>query len=260
MPRPDYSSEPQAGTRLYNGRTLRKFNTQLAEVVERALAKRRFPLVVGGDCSILLGALVAARRDGPCALVHIDGHSDFRHPGNYDPATTLGAVAGMDLALATGRGEPIASQWPGIEGPLVRDEDVVQIGERESRDSDFAWPDVADTAMTRIEVFEAREIGGARVVDKTLESLAGHGPDRFWLHCDIDVLDETIMSAVDSPGSPGIDPDDLATILRALAARPTCIGMTLTVYDPDLDPDGRCADVIVDVMRQAFGRRAASRS
>jgi len=35
-------------------------------------------------------------------LVHVDGHDDFYHPGNYDSARRLGAVAGMDLALASG--------------------------------------------------------------------------------------------------------------------------------------------------------------
>ena len=45
-------------------------------------------------CSILLGALAGARRHGPLSLVHVDGHSDFRHPGNYDSAAQLGAVAG----------------------------------------------------------------------------------------------------------------------------------------------------------------------
>jgi hypothetical protein len=29
-------------------------------------------------------------------VVHVDGHSDFFHPGNYDSTARLGSVAGMD--------------------------------------------------------------------------------------------------------------------------------------------------------------------
>lgn len=136
LPRPIYSPEAQLGTRLRNGHTMRAFNLALVDAVREAHRKCGFALVIGGDCSILLGALAGARHSGPLSLVHIDGHSDFRHPGNYDAKHSLGAVAGMDLALATGRGEALATEWPGISSPLVVDAQVVQLGERENRDAD----------------------------------------------------------------------------------------------------------------------------
>lgn len=40
-------------------------------------------------------------------------------------------------------------------------------------------------------------------------------PDQgFWVHLDVDVLDQAIMPAVDCPGSPGIPPEDLVAILQ----------------------------------------------
>ena len=51
------------------------------------------PLVLGGDCSVLLGiGLATSARDG-IGLVHLDGHTDFRHPGNSDECAS---VAGED--------------------------------------------------------------------------------------------------------------------------------------------------------------------
>ena len=247
LERPAYSTEPQPGTRLRNGPAIRRFNLDLAEIVAGALGQGEFSLVIGGDCSILLGALAAARRSGAVALVHVDGHSDFRHPGNYDVDAALGSAAGMDLALATGRGDPLLTEWPGIAGPLVADEAVVQIGERESRDADFAWPDINSTAITRIDVFAARELGAAGVLEKTRATLA-RADCPYWLHLDVDVLDQTIMPAVDSPGSPGIDPDDLVAILSALAADQRCLGMDMTIYDPDLDPTGDLARLLVSLL------------
>lgn len=250
LPRPTYSASAQKGTRILNGLTLRKFNLALSDEVRRVTQQGEFVLVIGGDCSILLGALAGARAIGELALVHIDGHSDFRHPGNYDADSSLGAAAGMDLAMATGRGETIATDWPRVSGPLVSDERVIQLGERENRDDDFAWPDVNDTAITRIDTFHARQIGSKGVlsaIEKTLERV----PDQsYWVHLDVDVLDQTVMPAVDSPGSPGIDPADLLQILSPLVADPRCCGMTVTVFDPDLDPNGEYAEFLVSLLGQ----------
>ncbi|MDY1047129.1 arginase family protein [Pseudomonas coleopterorum] len=49
-------------------------------------------MIVGGDCSILLGASAGARQAGRVSLLHIDRHSDFRHPGNYDAQLSLGTL------------------------------------------------------------------------------------------------------------------------------------------------------------------------
>lgn len=254
LDRPAYSTEPQPGTRLRNGNAIRSFNLGLAEAVAGALGRGEFPLVVGGDCAVLLGALAGARRSGPVALVHVDGHSDFRHPGNYDINASLGSAAGMDLALATGRGEPLLTDWPDIASPLVADEQVIQIGERENRDPDFAWPDINSTAMTLIDVFAVRELGVAKVLEKTWTTLARTGWP-FWVHFDVDALDQTVMPAVDSPGSPGIDPDDLVAILAALVADPRCTGMDMTIFDPDLDPTGELAVLLVSLLGQIYAPR-----
>lgn len=248
LPRPRYSAERQEGTDILNGHAMRDFNLLLAEAVKQSTRVGEFVLVVGGDCSILLGALAGARSKGEISLVHIDGHSDFRHPGNYDGSRSLGAAAGMDLAMATGRGETLAVDWPGVEGPLVLDERVVQLGERESRQPDFAWPDVEDTRITRIDVFDARRIGPERVLQKIRTVTDAEPAVPYWVHLDVDVLDESIMPAVDSPGSPGIDPEHLEYLLQSLVPASRCIGMTLTVFDPDKDPDGTYAKFLVSLV------------
>jgi arginase len=251
LPRPAYQSGEQPGTRLRNGHAIRAFNLLLADAVVSAVHAAEFPIVVGGDCSILLGTLAGRRRVSPLALVHIDGHSDFRHPGNYDPTATLGAVAGMDLALVTGRGERLLTEWPAIRSPLIPDEHVIQIGERDGRNPGFAWPDVNDTAITRIDAFTAREIGGEGMLARTNETLARIGLP-YWVHFDVDVLDQAIMPAVDSPGTPGIDPEDLSVLLRGLLHHPRCAGLDVTIFDPDVDPDGAYAQLIVALLRNAL--------
>jgi arginase len=249
--RPYYSEEVLQGTRIRNGHAIRAFNLQLAsQIANLASDATHFPVVIGGDCSILLGALAGSLKGGPLSLVHIDGHSDFRHPGNYDFATNPGAAAGMDLALATGRGEDLLTQWPQVSTPLVPDDQVVQIGEREGNSPDYEWPDIRNTSITRIDVFTAREMGPLQIIHK-VRSILNRKPDwRFWLHLNIDVLDGHVFPAVDSPGQPGIEQGDLVTIVNALAQNDRYAGMTLTIFDPDLDRDGTYARHLVALVKQ----------
>ncbi|MEU7029195.1 arginase family protein [Streptomyces sp. NPDC046275] len=243
LERPPYEVEAQPATRVRNGVTLREHTLLLAEATRSALAASRFPLVVGGDCSILLGCLLGARRHGHRGLVHVDGHSDFRHPGNYDAAAVLGSAAGMDLALATGRGELFLTHWPEVGRPLVADEDVVQIGDRE---------EMVTPPVTRFTAQEIQRTGVGELGERVTRRLAERGLDRTWLHLDLDVLDERVLPAVDSPGRPGLDFDQLAELLATLLGTGRVAGLDVAIYDPELDPDGRYAAALVDVLATAL--------
>ena len=85
------------------------------------------------------------------------------------------------------------------------------------------------------------------MLEKTRATLA-RAAHPYWLHLDVDVLDQTVMPAVDSPGSPGIEPDDLVAILSPLAADRHCLGMDVTIYDKDLDPSGELARLLVSLL------------
>ncbi|WP_343716178.1 arginase family protein [Inquilinus sp.] len=258
LARPRYSTEKQPGTVLRNGPAIRRFNEGVTDAVAAALRDRLFPIVVGGDCSILIGALAGARRHAELALVHLDGHSDFRHPGNYEDFP-LHSAAGMDLALAIGLGDPLMLRWDGAPDPLVPAERAIQIGEREGRDPDWGWEDIADTAITRIDMFELLERGLPDALRRSFAVLDRTPAIPFWVHLDVDILDQTVMPAVDSPGSPGLDYAGLAELLRGFVASPRCLGLTITIYDPDLDPDGAYAGGLVSMLADGLAPLAARR-
>jgi arginase len=254
LARPIYDFHERRGTRIRNGDTLRGFLLELGAKVQTELEAGRFPLVLGGDCSVMLGCLYGTRLAGGRGLVHIDGHSDFFHPGNYDTGSRLGSAAGMDLALATGRGEPVLARWPGVEGPLLADEDAVQAGEREADDADYDkyYGDIVRTEITRLTIQQIHHEGIRRTAERIVGRLTDRNLRRAWVHVDLDVLDEKVMGAVDSPGKPGLDFAQLSSLLRALIASGRVIGLDACIYDPDLDPGQRYARPIADCLVQAF--------
>jgi len=254
LERPSYEFDAQPGTRIRNGLTIRRFSLELGRLVHAECVAGTFPIVVGGDCSVLLGCLYGARIAGGKGLVHVDGHSDFSHPGNYDTDAVLGAVAGMDLALVTGRGEPLLTEWPEVDGPLVRDEDTVQIGERNALDPDYDqyYGPIRRTKITRMIVQDVLRDGVEKAAEAAIERLRVRSLDRAWLHVDLDVLDQSVMPAVDSPGSPGLDFAQLGDLLSMLLQSGRFVGAGIAIYDPELDPEALHAASLVAMLGRAF--------
>jgi arginase len=260
LERPLYDMAAQPGTRMRNGQTLHKFSLELADKVRDALAAHRFPVVIGGDCGVLLGSLYGLRLAGGRGLVHVDGHSDFTQEKSYATAETLGAAAGMDLALVSGRGEPLMTEWPGVEGPLASDADIVQVGERGRHEPWFQqyYGDILATEITRLDVQDVLAAGIGASARLVIERLEARGLDRAWVHVDLDVLDEKVMPAVDSPGSPGLDYGQLAALVGALVASGRVAGMDFAIYDPERDPDHAHAKDLVACIAAGVRPRAAS--
>lgn len=256
LDRPAYDFGRQTGTSIRNGNTLRDYSLTLADIVTQSLTIGALPIVIGGDCSVLLGCLVGARSNGSCGLVHVDGHSDFYYPGIYDPESTLGTAAGMDLALATGRGEPLLAQWPDVSGPLVTDQTVIQIGDRDAGSEDDYLP----STIRRIDINEALNLGVTEVVSQVFEHFRHQGISRIWVHVDLDVLDEAVMPAVDSPGSPGFDFSFLSSLIEGLMEKQEAIGLNLTIYDPEEDPAREYATLIAQSISSALTNAQKTRN
>ena len=246
LERPAYHFDAEPGTRLRNGNTIRAFSLELADKVRGVLAANRFPVIAGGDCSVLLGGLYGARLAGGRGLVHVDGHSDFTQEKSYATPQTLGAAAGMDLALATGRGEKVLTDWPGI-GVLAADADTVQVGER-SEDEDWFpenYGDILKTEITRLTVQKVQAEGVEAAARRVIARLEERALDRTWLHVDFDVLDEAVMPAVDSPGKPGFSFDELSRFIAALTTSGRIAGADFAIYDPERDPGLKYAGPLV---------------
>jgi arginase len=258
LDRPKYEFDAQAGTRIRNGLSIRAFSLQLSEKVRDILKKDGLPVVIGGDCSLLLGSLYGMRLAGGRGLVHIDGHSDFFHPGNYDTAKHLGSAAGMDLALASGRGELLLTDWPEIGKPLASDVDIIQLGERNAESPRFKdyYGDILRTEITQFTIQRVLADGIDVTARRVIAKLEARGLDRVWLHVDLDVLDQSVMPAVDSPGSPGLDYVQLTGLVAALCASGRIVGANFTIYDPERDPEVRYARPLVRCIADGIRGRA----
>ena len=253
---PAYAPDPDPETWYRNGQGLEAFSPILADHVGRIVRSGRFALVLGGDCSVLIGSMLGLKALGRYGLVFIDAHDDFSVIRDLDRYKGILAAAGLDLGIVTGRAPGGLGDLRG-QKPYVREEDVVLFGlsREEPSDSEYFATEVLDTtAMRQIRVQEVRERGPEAAAREALATLAARPLDGFWIHLDVDVLDKRHMPAVDSPNPDGLDYDQLGAALRALLGDPRVAGMDLTIYDPELDPDGVYGDRLTETLAGAFAR------
>lgn len=234
VPAPSYVDfeRPPGGTRHEN--EIAAFSRSLAEAISPVDG---FLLVLGGDCSILLGSLLGLRKRGRVGLAFVDGHCDFALPS----ISVTGGAAGMDLALAVGRGGALARL---AESPLLREEDAAVVARKDQADEPFYGPH----SLTKSAVLDLPAEG----VERALERIARPELDGFWIHLDVDVLDPGLMPAVDSPEPGGLGIEELARLLIPLARHPKALGMEVTIYDPELDPDRTAGSKLVDLLEQVL--------
>ena len=246
---PRYRAHWQPGSGTRNAAAIAEYSARLADRVGSVLANGDFPVVLGGDCSILLGNALALRRRGRHGLVFLDAHSDFRHPGN---TPDVRAAAGEDLAIVTGRGD---ARLIGLEGqePIVRDEDVHVVGVRPSDDD---LNELAQLGISTTTSAEWIRLGSASTAAAALKTVT-RATEGFWIHLDLDVVDSSEMPAADCPEPGGPSFALLGELLGHLLASAMCAGLEVTIYDPDLDPSGEIAARIVRCLAQGFAVASA---
>ncbi|MCF1594640.1 arginase family protein [Streptomyces muensis] len=245
---PAYDPTRDPTTGVLNPHGIADYSARLADAVGDVLDTGRFPVVLGGDCSILLGNLLALRRRGRRpGLLFLDGHTDFYQPS----AEPYGEAASMDLALATGRGPRPLTDLEG-HGPLVRDEDVVAFAFRDTDESEQAGMQPLPPGLHAVDLDGVRASGAATAARRAVDRLTARTGAGFWVHLDVDVLDDAIMPAVDYRLPGGLSWEELQTVLRTALSDPGAVGLDVTIFNPRLDPDGTIAARLAECLRRGL--------
>jgi len=243
---------------------VRRATADIAARVRNVLAAHEQPLVVGGDCTLLLGVFAAL--SAGTGLWFVDGHADF-----YDGETSpTGEAADMDLAILTGRGpaglidgDPPAPTRAALAGlgtaPPLDPAATVLLGHRPSElNADVRFENARlDPVIHALTAPEIQARGAMAIGEEAVARLDGA---RAWLHLDLDVLDETSLPAVSYPQPLGLDWDELAALARPLVAAPGLIGLSVADFNPDRDPDGAYAGRVVELLETLLAAPGGNRA
>ena len=238
--------DPQAGGTL-NADGIAAWSPTLADAVGAVIDDGLFPVVLGGDCSILLGSALALRRRGRYGLLFIDGHADFFQP----EAEPKGEAASMDLALATGYGP---EKLTNIEGrrPFIQGEDAVAFGFRDHEDQRESGSQPLPQDLLSIDIHRIHELGIEEAARRAIARVTRPELDGFFIHFDADCLDDAIMPAVEYRIPGGLKRAEAVTVLRMALASGKAVGIEVTIYNPTLDPDGTAGRMLTDLLVEAL--------
>ena len=238
----DTRRDPETG--VIGADDVRRATRAVAGRVREIRAAGERPLVIGGDCTLLLGVFEALPRG--TGLWFVDGHADF-FDGRSSPT---GEAADMELAILTGHGPPGLLE---ADGPLVEPGAVDLLGHRPAE----LHPDVAaenarlDPAIRALTAPEVRERGPAEVASR--RSPRGRADGRRGCTSTSTSSTGTACprsatrrrsgsSGRSSSPSPGRSP-------RASGL----LGVSVADFNPDRDPDGAHAARVVDALEAIFG-------
>lgn len=221
-------------------------------VVKRALADlladSRKPLLIGGDCTLLIGVAGALRSERPGAgLMFVDGHLDC-YDGKSSPT---GECADMELAILLGIGPGPLVNFAG-EKPLLDQHRVAVLGPSDEASAALdGAPDPRQFApamwIVGVEELTLDPGGHARAALEHLD----RGRSGFWLHLDLDVLSCDALPAVDYPTKEGLTWEQLLETLRPVFADDSMLGASVVIFNPTKDPEGVYAARIIQLLRDA---------
>ena len=199
---------------------------RVRDAVAPILDHGHLPLVIGGDCPLLLGCLAASSGRDRVGLLFVDGHEDAYLPMQ----SSTGEAADMELAFALGMADASWFRELSTLLPLVAPNDVRILG---ARDAELLRAEGVASLRDRVALVDGERLAAdpARIAAAACASL----PQPWWFHLDLDVLSTEALPAIDYPQPGGLGWDELVVVATtALRADPG--GWDVTIYNPDLDP------------------------
>ena len=244
---PPPSPQRARTTGLLNEPALLEMVSQVRTRTAEALGRQHFPLVYGGDCSVLLGALPALRAHaGTAGLVSLDGHED----ATPMEASTSGEAANMEIAILLGRTGADAPATRQLAHGLLRPAELAVLGPRDrSYREPLGVESIAGEVWFRAgDAVASDPVGTAR---EAADQVSSSTTD-WWLHVDLDVLSKDEFGSFGAENEPalagGLSWSQLAAAVQRLLLSPGCRGWSLAVYNPDLDEDGRDGRAVVELI------------
>jgi arginase len=211
----------------------------LADGVQASLREGATVAVVGGECTLIAGALAGALSAEPdLSLIYCDAHGDF----NTLATTPSHYISGMVLAHLCGHSvAPLL--FPGAR--KIAEDRVALVSARALDSGERANLD--RSRVLRI-AFDGDHAAAGLV--------AWARRRRVWLHVDVDVVDPAELPAVAFPAVGGPTLAALGELMRQLFAVADVRGLSLCGYDARADRGHRYASSLVDAIANAMGRIA----
>jgi arginase len=228
------------------GEMTRTVSSRVASVLDAG----KFPLVLGGDHSVAIGAMRGSAADEEIGVLWFDAHGDYNTPAT----SPSGNVHGMPLAAIHGHGWFDDSDW--AQSPNVREENTVVVGARSLDEGEQHA--LRDSDVTVFTMSDIDEHGISAVTEEALD-VASDGVEHCHVSLDLDWLEPTEAPGVGTPVRGGVTYREAHSALEQVAERDRTENllrsMDVVEVNPILDHDNATAELAVELTASALGKR-----
>jgi arginase len=224
-----------------------------ADFVQRALVHGSTPLVLGGDHSVAAGTVAGVAnhfraRNESIGLIWIDAHSDVNTP----ETSPSGNVHGMPVAALLGMGPSLLSDLLGWS-PKLRPEHTVLVGIRDIDETEKE--NIRRSGITNIYTMRDIDEHGLRAVMEKATLAASTGTVGYHVSMDMDWVDPENAPGVGTPVPGGATYREAHLAMEILADHGGMLSFELVEVNPILDEHNRTADLAVQLICSAFGKK-----
>jgi len=214
--------------------------------VEQAVKSGALPLILSGDCSVVLATIAGVRRYfRNVGLIYMDRDADLNTPAT----TTSGCVDGMVISHVAGRGAAeLVRFWS--EPPLVREPDLALFGV--ARVDPAEEETLRRAPLRRFLAADVQRMGATAAAQAAINGIHA-GVHEFVLHFDVDTI--TDFQATNYPGEGGLSIEEVRDALIVFARQKHLAAMEVSAYNPAKDADGSAARIIVELLTDVFKER-----
>ncbi len=197
--------------------------------VQKILAAKAIPVVMGGDHSINIPCIDAFENEEPIHLIQIDAHLDFvdeRHGVKY------------------GHGNPMrrASEKKYVSG-------MTQIGIRNvSSTAKEGYADAREKGSKIYSVRHFRQMGISNILNEIPKN------KRYYLTIDIDAFDPSIASGTGTPSHGGFYYYEVLELVDGIIKQGSIVGLDLVEVAPDYDVTNSTSTLAAQLLMNTIGR------
>ncbi len=225
---------------------------QTARQIRETLEAGYFPVSLGGDHSVAVGAQAGVSkfyRDRKQAVgcLWIDAHADMNTP----ESSPSGNVHGMPLAATLGHG-PLLLARIFSYAPKIPPRNCALIGVREldAREASF----VKESGISVFTMRNIDELGMPAVMEKSI-ALACNGTAGFVVSFDADVVDPDEAPGVGTPVPGGITYREAHLAMEMVADSGRMVAFELVEINPIIDVMNKTAILGVGLVSSALGKK-----
>lgn len=229
LPQLRWRADP-GSPRAQNVALVSDYLKEVARRVGAALADGELPILVGGECTITIGAVAGLLRHyDDLGLMYLDGHVDLNTPAS----SSSGILDSMGMAHMFGQDgalEQLSKLGPRF--PMLDPAKVVYFGYNERKMNDIEVDQLRRHGPPAYPVTVLE--GSARPLAEQALNVLENRAEAFALHFDVDVIRFTDFPVANVPiHNEGLSFDQAIECVEVFAASPRCVGVVITEINPD---------------------------